>query len=52
MARPKKKDEKKKKKLSFTIDPDVYELWIKYCEENNIDNQSEFIEKIIKKDNK
>jgi len=52
MARPKKKEENKKKKISFTINPDVYDLWIKYCEENDIDNQSEFIEKIIKEDNK
>jgi len=47
MARPRKKEENKKKKISFTIDPKVYELWIKYCEENDIDNQSVFIEKLI-----
>ena len=41
-------DEKKRKKVSFSIDPDVYKLWIKYCEENNIENYSEYIEKIIR----
>jgi hypothetical protein len=41
--------EEKRKKVSFTIDPIVYGMWIKYCEENKINNQSEYIEKIIKK---
>jgi len=42
-------DEEKRKKISFTVDPRLYEIWKKYCEENNIENQSEFIEKMIKK---
>lgn len=42
-------EEKKRKKISFTIDPRVYEIWKKYCEDNDIENQSEFIEKIISK---
>jgi hypothetical protein len=41
-------DEKKRKKVSFSIDPDVYELWVKYCSDNGIENYSEHIEKIIK----
>lgn len=44
-GRPKK--DEKKKKVSFTLNEDVYNLWIIYCEENNILNQSEYIEKII-----
>ena len=41
-------DDKKRKKVSFSIDPDVYELWVKYCSDNGIENYSEYIEKIIK----
>jgi len=37
----------KRQKISFTIDPRVYEIWKKYCEDNNIENQSEFVEKLI-----
>ena len=40
-------DDKKRKKLSVSIDPEVYELWKKYCEDNGIENYSEYIEKII-----
>lgn len=43
-----KKEEDKKKSLSFSIDPRVYEMWIKYCEENGIENYSDYIEKMIK----
>lgn len=42
-----KKKEDKKKTISFAIDPRVYEMWIKYCEENGIENYSSFIEKVI-----
>ena len=42
-----KKEEDKKKTISFSVDPRVYEMWIKYCEENDIENYSSFIEKII-----
>lgn len=37
----------KKKTVSFSIDPIVYEMWIKYCKENDIENYSSFIEKTI-----
>jgi len=40
-------NEMKRKKVSFSIDPRIYELWIKYCEENCIENYSEYIEKMI-----
>jgi hypothetical protein len=43
----KKEEDKKKKTISFSIDPRVYEMWIKYCEENGIENYSSFIEKVI-----
>ncbi len=42
-------DEKKRKKISVSMNPELYKIWEKYCEENNIENQSEFIEKIIRK---
>ena len=45
----KKIDEKdKRKKLTFTIDPRVLELWKQYCDENDIENYSEYIELLIK----
>jgi len=43
-----KKEEDKKKTLSFSIDPSIYEMWIKYCKENGIENYSDYIEKMIK----
>lgn len=46
--RKKVPDNMKRKKLSVSIDPEVYELWKQYCEENGIENYSEYIEKIIK----
>jgi len=45
--RKKVSDENKRKHVSFSIDPEVYELWKKYCEDNDIENYSEYIEKII-----
>jgi len=42
-----KREEDKKKTLSFSIDPRVYEMWIKYCEDNGIENYSDYIEKMI-----
>ena len=42
-----KKEEDKKKTISFSVDPRVYEMWVKYCEENGIENYSSFIEKVI-----
>lgn len=46
-GRPKKDEKDKKQKVTFTIDDDVYNIWQKYCEKNNIKNQSKAIEKII-----
>ena len=40
-------DNKKRKKVSFTINPEVYDMWKDYCSKNGIENYSEFIEKII-----
>jgi hypothetical protein len=40
-------ENKKRKKVSFSIKPELYEIWKKYCEENNIENYSEYIEKLI-----
>jgi len=40
-------DELKRKKVSFSIDPRVYEMWIRYCEKYEIENYSEYFEKII-----
>ena len=42
-----KKEEDKKKTISFSIDPRVYEMWVKYCEDNGIENYSSYIEKVI-----
>jgi len=47
IMRKKVSDENKRKHVSFSIDPEVYELWKKYCEDNDIENYSEYIEKII-----
>jgi len=40
-------EDKKRKTISVTINPEAYELWKKYCEDNGIENYSEYIEKII-----
>jgi hypothetical protein len=45
--RKKVPEEKKRKHVSFSIDPQVYDLWKKYCLDNGIENYSEYIEKII-----
>lgn len=42
-----KKKEDKKKTISFSVDPRDYEMWVKYCDENGIENYSLFIEKVI-----
>ena len=39
--------EEKRQTISFSIDPRLYELWKKYCEDNGIENYSEYIEKMI-----
>jgi len=41
-------EEQKRKKISISIDPRVYEMWVKYCEKHEIENYSEYIEMIIK----
>ena len=40
-------DEEKRKKISFSIDPRVYDMFVRYCEKNEIENYSSYIEKII-----
>jgi|AntAceMinimDraft_4_1070372.scaffolds.fasta_scaffold238353_1 hypothetical protein len=40
-------EEKKRKTVSFSIDPRVYKMWENYCEENGIENYSEYIELLI-----
>jgi len=45
--RKKISDEQKRKKISLSIDPRVYEMWVRYCEKYEIENYSEYIEKII-----
>lgn len=40
-------ENKKRKKVSFSINPEIYTLWKQYCINNNIENYSEYIEKII-----
>jgi len=39
--------ELKRKKISVSIDPRVYEMWVKYCEKYEIENYSEYFEKMI-----
>lgn len=41
-------DEQKRKKVSFSIDPRVYKLWEEYCEKYEIENYSDYFEKMIK----
>lgn len=45
--RHKKSEEDKRKSISCSLDPKIYELWEKYCKDNGIENYSEYIEKII-----
>jgi len=39
-------EEKKKKSVTFTINPDLNDILVKYIKENNI-NKSKFIEEIL-----
>jgi len=39
--------EDKRKSVTFSIKPEIYDMWQKYCKESGIDNYSEYIEKII-----
>jgi hypothetical protein len=45
--RKKLPEDEKRKKVSFTIDPKVFEVFERYCQENGIENYSSYIEKII-----
>lgn len=45
--RKKLPEDKKRRKVSFTIDPKVFEIFEKHCSENGIENYSFYIEKII-----
>ena len=47
MVRKTVPEDKKRKTITIAIDPEVYELWKKYCSDNGIENYSEYIEKII-----
>jgi metal-responsive CopG/Arc/MetJ family transcriptional regulator len=41
-------DDQKRKKISISMDPRVYEMLVKYCKKYEIENYSEYFEKIIK----
>jgi hypothetical protein len=43
-------DEKKKEKMTLTIDENIVEILEKYLEDNNIKNKSKYIESLIRKD--
>jgi len=48
MARLKIPENKKKKTLNLTVDPDIYKLLDEYLLENEIYNKSKYIEDLIK----
>ena len=43
-------DDKKKEKMTLTIDENISEILDKYLEDNNIKNKSKYIESLIRKD--
>ena len=43
-------DDKKKEKMTLTIDEKVVELFEKYLDDNEITNKSKYIENLIRKD--
>jgi hypothetical protein len=47
--RTKISEDKKRKKISISIDPRIYNLWVEYCNKNDIENYSDYIEKLINK---
>jgi hypothetical protein len=51
MARPKKEDKDKKRTMSITVNKDLNEVLEKFAEENGL-SKSEYIEYLIKKDQK
>lgn len=48
--RHKMDDDKKKEKMTLTIDEKIGELFEKYLEDNDISNKSRYIEMLIRKD--
>ena len=48
--RHKMDDDKKKEKMTLTIDEKIGELFEKYLEDNDISNKSKYIENLIRKD--
>ena len=48
--RHKMDDDKKKEKMTLTIDEKIGELFEKYLEDNDISNKSKYIEMLIRKD--
>ncbi len=48
--RHKMDDDKKKEKMTLTIDEKVVELFDKFLENNDISNKSKYIEMLIRKD--
>jgi len=51
MARPKKEDKDKKRSMSITINKELNETLEKFAEDNGL-SKSEYIEYLIKKDQK
>jgi metal-responsive CopG/Arc/MetJ family transcriptional regulator len=43
-------DDKKKEKMTITIDNEIVSLFENYLEENNITNRSKYIERLIIRD--
>lgn len=50
MARRKIKEENKKKKTGFTVSIELLSIFEEYLNDNNIDNKSRYIEKLIEQD--
>ena len=48
--RKKLKEENKKRKMTITIDNDMYNIFEKYMEEIGNQNKTKYIEKLIKED--
>lgn len=48
--RHKMDDDKKKEKMTLSIDEKIGELFEKYLEDNDISNKSKYIENLIRKD--
>jgi hypothetical protein len=42
-------EDEKRKNLSFSLNPVVYKLYKKYCEDKGIENYSQHLEKLILK---